>query len=87
MPDPIIEHFAIAFSINCSDADTVRVDRYEHKDKTLLYTYHNDGKMPYGLMLVHSDTLILDNDPQDGRIDRIEILSLENDIPICSVIP
>ncbi len=87
MPDPISEHFAIAFSINCSDADTVRVDRYEHNDKTSLYTYHNNSETPYGLMLVHSDTLVLDNDPQDGRIDRIEILDLDNDIPICSVIP
>ena len=87
MPDPTIEHFAVAFSITCSSTDTVRVDRYEYKDKTSLYTYRNDSETPYGLMLVHRDTLILDNDPQDGRIDRIEVLSLDNDITICSVLP
>ena len=87
MPMPVKEHFAVSFWITCSEADAARVDRYEHADETTLLTYRNHSKVPYGYYLVHTSTLLLDNDPQDGHIDSVSVLNLEDDIKICGVLP
>jgi len=87
MPTPAKEHFVVTFSIKCNETDSARVDRYEHGGETAVVAYVNDSKMPYGYFLVHLSTLLLDNDPQDGRIDSISVLSPEEDVRICNALP
>lgn len=87
MPAPSKEHFVISFSIACSDKDSARVDRYEHKQETTVIAYRGNSKTPYGHYLVHNNTLLLDNNPQDGQIDSVAMLSAEDDINICGALP
>jgi len=87
MPTPNKEHFVFTFSIKCSDTDSARVDRYEHDGETMVVVYRNDSKNPYGYLLAHSNTLLLDNNPQDGNIDAISVVGPEDDIKICGVLP
>jgi len=87
MPTLNREHFVIGFSINCSENDSARVDRYEHEGQTLVVTYQNDSQMPYGYLLVHTNTLLLDNNPHDGRIDKIALVGPKDDVNICDVRP
>jgi hypothetical protein len=87
MPKPNKEHFVVTFTIKCTDTDSARVDRYEHRDETAVIAYRNASNVPYGYYMVHTNTLLLDNDPQDGQIDSIAVLSMGEDIKICGVLP
>lgn len=87
MPSPVDEHFVFTYSIKCSDSDSARIDRYEHKEKIEVVAYHNDSMIPYGYLMVHTNTLLLDNDPQDGRVDSVTIVGPENDVNICGAAP
>ena len=87
MPQVVAEHFLVSFSIACSDEHSARVDRYEHGEETAVVAYKNVSKAPYGYFMVHNSTLLLDNEPQDGVIDRVAILSPEKEVQICGALP